>query len=716
MNVEARISAIIMARDALRNQVKALIEVEPMLDSAATVAKELHDKTTSTAILAEKVSAKVRSLDMAKARVEECQKRVGDILSLQACHSGVVAAMESEDYETAVGYVHRFLAIDMAAIKGAATDKFESAATEYAVKQLLEAKKKLCEVVCLRFDEAVNTKDAASVERYFKMFAMLNMEEGLLKFASYLSEEVSVIGKETLSRARLEYEEAKGSKTPFANALTNYLEHIAKIIDMRQPIAETYYGPGHLLTFVEVLQKECDKHATAIVKAFKEAGRIDSVTEQIKDHLRNKSSTLDKPDLKLLAPMLIEITVLSARAEMYAGFLRRRIMNDIEVGIKDPEIKKESNGRLESMLRGHTSLNHCIQEIISSYIVLEQYVLTEKLKKAITMDTKIEGSPTSSLVDDTFFVLHEGIMCAISSCHIDAICSVINIAACFIEEQIAQSVAPQVAWPTGMMADISQAYSLLQQGRTDIDKIKTQFLISMNNTEMSIQYVDKLIQVVKGEASMTTSLAGEKEQGKLQSCLSLMESSKQSIYHVLSKSRQQLKDGAIRTKLKPVIDSIQNVNHNLTEEEYTYYETHEQGWAADILKEVESVLNSFRGELTEVNFEFFIEDTAKETSSLLEKNIGKIEFTKFGGLLLELEARKIVAYFSALAGWSIRDCFSRIIQIAAILTIEKATEVADLCASFKKGQKTTEFGASEIKNILGLRVDFSRDEVRRLRI
>ena len=61
-----------------------------------------------------------------KARVEECQKRVGDILSLQACHSGVVAAMESEDYETAVGYVHRFLAIDMAAIKGAATDKFES--------------------------------------------------------------------------------------------------------------------------------------------------------------------------------------------------------------------------------------------------------------------------------------------------------------------------------------------------------------------------------------------------------------------------------------------------------------------------------------------------------------------------------------------------------------------------------------------------------------
>ena len=60
-----------MARDALRNQVKALIEVEPMLDSAATVAKELHDKTTSTAILAEKVSAKVRSLDMAKVSLQQ---------------------------------------------------------------------------------------------------------------------------------------------------------------------------------------------------------------------------------------------------------------------------------------------------------------------------------------------------------------------------------------------------------------------------------------------------------------------------------------------------------------------------------------------------------------------------------------------------------------------------------------------------------------------
>lgn len=45
----------------------------------------------------------------------------------------------------------------------------------------------------------------------------------------------------------------------FADTVTFLFEGIARIVEVHQPIIETYYGPGKLLTCVGILQKECDK-------------------------------------------------------------------------------------------------------------------------------------------------------------------------------------------------------------------------------------------------------------------------------------------------------------------------------------------------------------------------------------------------------------------------------------------------------------------------
>lgn len=46
----------------------------------------------------------------------------------------------------------------------------------------------------------------------------------------------------------------------FAKTTILFFEGIAKIIEIHQPIIETYYGPGKLLTCVGILQKECDRY------------------------------------------------------------------------------------------------------------------------------------------------------------------------------------------------------------------------------------------------------------------------------------------------------------------------------------------------------------------------------------------------------------------------------------------------------------------------
>ena len=58
--------------------------------------------------------------------------------------------------------------------------------------KLHDAEEQLKRVVSTKFDEAVRDEDLASVERFFKIFPLLNMhEEGLKRFTNYLSSKVS---------------------------------------------------------------------------------------------------------------------------------------------------------------------------------------------------------------------------------------------------------------------------------------------------------------------------------------------------------------------------------------------------------------------------------------------------------------------------------------------------------------------------------------------
>lgn len=45
----------------------------------------------------------------------------------------------------------------------------------------------------------------------------------------------------------------------FADVVTWLFESIARIVEVHQPIIETYYGHGKLLTCIGILQKECDR-------------------------------------------------------------------------------------------------------------------------------------------------------------------------------------------------------------------------------------------------------------------------------------------------------------------------------------------------------------------------------------------------------------------------------------------------------------------------
>ena len=55
----------------------------------------------------------------------------------------------------------------------------------------------------------------------------------------------------------------------YADLLTMLFESIAQAVEARQPLIETYYGPGKIFTLLKLLQGECDRQSRKILDKFK---------------------------------------------------------------------------------------------------------------------------------------------------------------------------------------------------------------------------------------------------------------------------------------------------------------------------------------------------------------------------------------------------------------------------------------------------------------
>jgi len=51
----------------------------------------------------------------------------------------------------------------------------------------------------------------------------------------------------------------KRTPVAFADTLMVLFENIARVIEVNQPIIDTYYHPGNLIAMVNILQEECDQ-------------------------------------------------------------------------------------------------------------------------------------------------------------------------------------------------------------------------------------------------------------------------------------------------------------------------------------------------------------------------------------------------------------------------------------------------------------------------
>jgi hypothetical protein len=151
------------------------------------------------------------------------------------------------------------------------TNTLDLKSIDAALKKLSEARYKLINMCQANMAQAVSEGNTKNIERFFKIFPMLNEhQDGLRRYSGYLKDKVLIQQVETT---------IKSKEVSHASKLAALYECIAKLIDSHQPLIETYYGPGHLIVVIRVIQKECDRISRQILEEFRNETKLQSVAK-----------------------------------------------------------------------------------------------------------------------------------------------------------------------------------------------------------------------------------------------------------------------------------------------------------------------------------------------------------------------------------------------------------------------------------------------------
>ena len=514
---------------------------------------------------------------------------------------------------------------------------------ETSLVTLHEAENKVRGVVARRFAEAVKDEDLASIERFFKIFPLLGMhDEGISSFTGYLCGKLVENSRRNLKAALDTPPGGARANVILADTLTLLFEGVARIVEIHQPLIETYYGPGRLPVVMARIQQDCDAQAGKIFVEFrKRRGIRDKVTRV------EGGAGRERVTAREVEPVLGEMCLLQARQEMYARFVRKRCGADIETSETEAEVRAARVAAVEAMLAG-SGLARAAQESLGEYIALEQHFMAENLKLAIQLDTMEADQLTTSMLDDVFFIVKKCIGRATTTQNVDGICAVINNAVTLLESDFLKVFQDTVK--AGLPSTyLDTAYSVLQStavtaklaGPVDtVDKQRQLFLAYLNNAESGAEYMTRLQATVTADLSSLQhgAAVSPHQSDKIRSCLTGLPAVQARLKAVLDSGMAALRSSAVRPRIKPWIDAFCSVSHSIGEPQFQEYAANDP-WVQQTIVSLDSLVQGFRAGLTAANFDSLLMIVASEVTVQMEKAVLKSSFSRLGGLQLDKEVK-----------------------------------------------------------------------------
>ncbi|MCL4127343.1 UNVERIFIED_CONTAM: hypothetical protein GTU68_060667 [Idotea baltica] len=594
-------------------------------------------------------------------------------------------------------------------------------------ERLRSAEAKLRKIIDANFDEAVKREDEASIERFFKLFPLINRQkEGIAKFTSFLCAKLRAKTERHLSQARQVCPGDKRSHIVWADAVTLLFEEIARTVEVRQPILETYYELASCISWLSCGKKSATAWPQASLAEMQKQEKTQpgccnsaglAQVERGSAPKRGKQNCPSGPTC-WTPPWGTHSD--ECAAELYLRFLKRRVLADFEASIENASVRSQKTEAFESRL-ARSQLVCDMTVVIGTYTILEQFYLNESLRKAVLLDKEEGANKNSSLVDDAFYIIKKSVRRAIASSSVDGICAMLNHSVDLLDRRLAAGFHQTLrkGFPVQGYLDLTQAYTVfqssIQSGKisstsADSDVLRQEFLTALNNAETSGRYVKSLETGFRETIETSMRDLSPTARAKLESCLNDLKTTAGRFRTVVDFGLSQLQATAIKPKVKPWVDSFTTIPHDITEEEFGSYEANDP-FSQQLMVQLDSLLGSFLPLLTPDNHKSLVEILVKEVASQLEKAVSKSAFNRFGGLQFDREIRAIAGYLSQVSEWSVREQLARLTQMATLLNLEDLSEVAEYSTS-----TTWRLTPTEMKKTLQLRVDFKYEDIQRLKL
>ncbi|KAI5479668.1 hypothetical protein MNV49_003178 [Pseudohyphozyma bogoriensis] len=740
--LDQTLASLISSRQRLASQLSALQGLREVVDGIEGEAEHMAREVRGVAETADRVGGKVRVLDEEQSRVKASIEVVQAVQDLKSSIASLSTSIAKQDWETATRFMQRATALDPEIV----ASRFAEAVVPTSdlpttpPQTIANIRASLLETFLTAFRAAAGSGDTNNINRFFKLFPMIGEEEtGLDVYAEW-------VGGIVRNKAG-GFAVKSQSPTHFSTLLTSLFESIALIISQHQPVVEKYYGGGKMLVVAGKLLDECDRLGGKVVKNWEEERRIRRKVRDAGEYTfpglsvggRKKAATgpgagmvvqadEEKVDAREIDALLAELALMSGRWQLLRRFLYGRLKEDEEpatpappaivAGDDPPPSAKtlpppeeppaaEGEGEEEDLPMVEQSalaktLNEHLQGV---YEPMEIWYLRSSVEKAHQMDElDLQSQPSlSSSLDDVFYILKKTLYRLLSTSSITTMVRLTKEVRAIVERDVAE------VWRGKMDGAFKDVGAVTGGGRAREEEkdrrekeAKAVFIIYLNNLDTAAEYTVRLMDEMLSGDALNQTFFVESELERARIALVGVKGVEDKFRSVLKSGLDHLFNQLLRPRLRPLLSEVyKDVSYVLDEEAYAEAE-YRDDVRKRFVKSWEALLAGYRESFTPTNFNLFFATAVNVLVRPWEGMIRGMKFTELGALRFDRDIRSILSYLSSQSSYasgSLRESFSRLQQIATLLTLDSPEEAEEVLSA--TGNRLTQ---SEVKVIWGMRV------------
>ncbi|KAI4216840.1 MAG: hypothetical protein LQ351_000789 [Letrouitia transgressa] len=731
-----RLEHLLAARKEMHRELGRLDLLRATIGSQAVSTRNISNTVLSdAAVTATRIATAVNKLDTEQARVKATLVIVEQVSELKACVLGVAGSMGApQDWETAAAYLNRASKIPAEIVNGSFAEENVPTADvpDPPRVTLSNASESLQGLFIREFGRAAQDGNSAKVTRFFKLFPLIGKPEvGLDVYGRYVCQGVAIRARENLNAG------TGGAQTKdtlfYANALTKLFEHIAQIVEHHGALVELHYGAGHMIKVIERLQLEADIQGGIILDTWSDDRAIDRKTTDIKSYAftflvqsflpsqparsgtpragspaaKGSSVEIKNPgdegvEIKTIAELLNEITLMLARWSLYSKFLASKCRDPMKlplgdtVGLKMPSVLANSN------------LKRKINErLIIPVNLITTFLLRRSIERAFQLHEQPQGlslNPSktlpsdppyiSSVVDDVMYIVNQVVERSLSTSQRAVVASVIPSVSRVLDSDFVGMVQRKMRDEYYPKAAV--------QGSLPPERTIIAFLVLINDLDIATDYVSRIVQsrvedkargepsnedsTISNALSLTTLYPFDEDASFVIETLNSMQK------NFAGKTAELIADGiyvvfknVVKPRLRPVItEAFRDVDYQANDENVDLSNGAMETERNDPLRVDSAVHHSFqRGWdaltrpiarlLTGTNFERLLWTIVSYLSEVLEKRIwsyyGRIN--EVGSARLERDIANIVNVVVRGRPYGLRNAFIRCTQICLVMNMEQ---------------------------------------------